>query len=127
MKLGIGVVALFVGIVLAVAVWAIPPAATTPDNKGNTVETKGATKIKIDGGRRGLVSFPHRRHQQRLQDCQICHATFEQVADSIKTAKAQNRLAPKQVMKKLCISCHRSQKAKELDAGPTTCSKCHTR
>lgn len=112
--------ALFGGIVLAVLAGAVPSAATDPKNQG-------AAEITLDGGTRGNVSFPHRRHQQRLNDCQICHATFPQTAGSINALKDQEKLAPRQVMNKLCIACHKAKKREGTATGPTTCSKCHHR
>lgn len=124
MKLRIGAVALLIGIVLAILAWTIPSMAV---DKAPSTENKGAAEMKLDGGSRGLVPFPHRLHQERLKDCQSCHATFPQTTGSIEALKAQEKLPPKQVMNKLCLSCHRAEKAKGATSGPTTCSKCHVR
>jgi hypothetical protein len=90
-----------------------------------TTENKGAAEIKLPGGKRGLVPFPHRRHQDKLKDCEICHSVFPQKAGIIKELKAQGKLKKKHVMNKLCNKCHRQKKREGLKAGPTTCKKCH--
>lgn len=89
------------------------------------VENKGAAEIKIPAGTRGDVLFPHHRHQDKLGDCEICHSVFPQKAGIIKELKAQGKLKKKQVMNKLCTSCHKQKKREGLKTGPTTCSKCH--
>ena len=88
---------------------------------------QGAENISIYGGSRGDVPFPHRAHQDRLKDCNTCHAVFPQETDGIKTLKAAGKLGPKQVMNKQCVKCHKEQKQAGNPTGPTTCSKCHIR
>ena len=88
-------------------------------------ENQGAENIKLDGGKRGNVSFPHRQHQKNLVDCQICHSIFPQEAGAIKKLKAQGALKKKHVMNKLCTKCHREKKKAGQRSGPTTCTKCH--
>jgi hypothetical protein len=89
------------------------------------VENKGAAEIKLPGGKRGLVPFPHHRHQDKLGDCDICHSFFPQKTGIIKELKAQGKLKKKHVMKKLCTKCHKQRKKEGIKAGPTTCAKCH--
>lgn len=86
---------------------------------------KGAEQIHLDGGTQGGVAFPHRVHQDALNDCMVCHQAFAQSSGSIQKAKAEGTLAKKQVMNKLCIQCHRTEKKAGNKAGPTTCGKCH--
>lgn len=86
---------------------------------------KGAEKIKLVAGRRGPVSFPHRRHQDKLGDCDICHSIFPQKAGIIEELKAQGKLKKKQIMNKQCTKCHKQMKREGIKAGPTTCAKCH--
>jgi hypothetical protein len=88
-------------------------------------EKKGAEQIDIDGGTRGKVPFPHHAHQNRLKDCSICHSVFPQESDALRKLKTSGALAPKQVMNKQCINCHRAEKKAGNESGPTTCSKCH--
>ncbi|MGW8301437.1 MAG: cytochrome c3 family protein [Desulfobacterales bacterium] len=89
------------------------------------VENKGAAEIKLPGGTRGLVPFPHHRHQDKLGDCEICHSLFPQKAGIIKELKEQGKLKKKHVMNTLCTKCHKQKKKEGLKSGPTTCSKCH--
>jgi hypothetical protein len=89
------------------------------------VENKGAAEIKLANGKRGPVPFPHRRHQDKLGDCDICHSVFPQKAGIIEELKAQGKLKKKHVMNKLCNKCHRQRKKEGIKAGPTTCAKCH--
>jgi hypothetical protein len=86
---------------------------------------KGAENLTIYGGSRGDVPFPHHAHQERLQDCNTCHAVFPQEVDGIKKMKVAGTLKPKQVMNKQCVKCHKDQKTAGNPTGPTTCSKCH--
>jgi hypothetical protein len=89
------------------------------------VENRGADMITLQGGSRGDVSFPHHLHQDTLVDCNICHASFPQQSGSIEKMKQEGKLAPKQIMNKLCTRCHRERKAAGEKSGPTTCTQCH--
>jgi hypothetical protein len=91
----------------------------------NSQQNKGAEQIELQGGKRGNVPFPHHQHQEKLVDCQICHATFEQKAGSIQELKDQGKLKKKHVMNKLCTKCHKQMKKTGEKSGPTTCKKCH--
>ena len=73
----------------------------------------------------GKGTFPHRLHQEKLVDCQICHAVFDQKTGSIEELKAQGKLKKKHVMNKMCTKCHKQKKKAGEKSGPTTCSKCH--
>jgi hypothetical protein len=90
-------------------------------------ENRGAAELSLDGGKRGAVPFPHRRHQDVLNDCQLCHSVFPQQPGAIQALKAQGALKPKQVMNKQCIHCHKAKKKAGETTGPLTCSKCHQR
>ena len=92
-----------------------------------TTQNKGAENIEIPGGKRGDVHFPHRRHQEKLGDCQICHSVFPQNPGIIEKLKSEGKLKKKYVMNKLCTKCHKEKKKAGQKAGPTTCSKCHTK
>ena len=106
-----------IGIVLSVFISTI----------GLAVENKGAEKIQIDGGSRGAIPFMHHAHQDRLGDCNVCHAMFPQEPQSLARLKESGQKKPKDVMNKLCIKCHKAEKTAGNKAGPTTCSKCHVR
>ena len=90
-----------------------------------SIENQGAEKIELDGGKRGKVPFPHRRHQKNLGDCQICHSIFPQEPGAIQELQAQGKLKKKYVMNKLCNKCHKEKIIAGQQSGPITCSKCH--
>jgi hypothetical protein len=90
-------------------------------------QNKGAEKIELEGGTRGLVMFPHRQHQDNLADCNACHDLFPQEAGAIEKLKAEGTLKRQQVMNKQCIHCHKDRKRAGETTGPLTCSKCHQR
>jgi uncharacterized membrane protein len=100
-------------------------AAVSVALSGAPVENKGAAEIKLPGGTRGPVPFPHHQHQNKLVDCQICHSLYPQKAGIIEELKAQGKLKKKQVMNKQCTKCHKQNKKEGIKAGPTTCAKCH--
>ena len=50
-------------------------------------ENRGGETLKVDGGSKGIVSFPHKTHQDQLKDCNICHSVFAQEMGVIKTLK----------------------------------------
>lgn len=86
---------------------------------------KGAEEMVLNGGKQGQVSFPHRLHQTKLEDCRACHDLFPQEKGSIDKLKTEGSLKSKQVMNTLCIKCHRAEKRAGNASGPTICSKCH--
>lgn len=89
-------------------------------------ENKGAEEIKLYGGKKGDVLFPHHRHQAALEDCLTCHDIFPQETGSIDRLKAEGALKKKQVMNRKCTKCHRVLKKEGKPSGPTSCKKCHT-
>ncbi len=90
-------------------------------------ENRGASEITVFGGSRGDIPFTHKQHQDRLNDCSICHDYFAQQPKAIKLMKEKGELNQKLVMNKLCIKCHKSEKAAGNKFGPVTCSECHTK
>jgi len=91
------------------------------------VENQGAKDIKLDGGKKGEVDFPHHLHQSAIADCNACHSIFPKTAGVIKDLKIQGKLEKKQVMNKTCIKCHKEKKKAGVKAGPTKCSACHVK
>ena len=91
------------------------------------VQNQGAKDIKLDGGNRGMVHFPHHLHQNAIGDCNACHSVFPKTVGIIKDLKIQGKLKKKQVMNKSCIKCHRAKKKAGVNAGPITCSQCHAK
>lgn len=112
----------FIAVFICLSVFAI---VLSVDAAAKT--NKGAEQITLDGGNRGVIPFPHKAHQDRLKDCMTCHMLFGQQKQAIVKAKADGRLAKKQVMNKLCIQCHRTEKKAGRPTGPTACAKCHQR
>ena len=89
------------------------------------VENQGAKDIKLDGGKKGNIDFPHHLHQNAIGDCNACHNVFPQTAGIIKDLITQKKLKKKQVMNKTCIKCHKEKKKAGEKTGPTKCSQCH--
>jgi cytochrome c-type protein NrfB len=88
---------------------------------------KGAAEIRLPGGERGDVPFPHLQHQNTLKDCNICHSLFPQKIGGIADLIQKGELGKKQVMDEHCKKCHRGKKAAGEKTGPVTCSKCHVK
>jgi cytochrome c553 len=97
------------------------------NSTGSADMNAGAEKIIIQGGTRGNIAFNHRSHQNNLGDCDICHSYFPQETGSISNLKNTGQLKKKQLMKKLCIKCHKTERMADNPYGPTTYSKCHIR
>jgi hypothetical protein len=91
------------------------------------VENKGAADMVLTGGERGNVPFPHLRHQNKLEDCQICHDVFPQEKGAIDRLKQQGKLKPKAVMNKQCTKCHKEKRRAGEKSGPVTCKQCHVK
>ncbi len=91
------------------------------------IQNQGGKEIKIDGGKKGAVSFPHHLHQNTIGDCNVCHSIFPKSKGAIKDLIAQKELKKKQVMNKTCLKCHRANKKAGKDHGPTSCSACHVK
>jgi cytochrome c7-like protein len=91
------------------------------------VQNQGAKDIKLAGGQKGVVDFPHHLHQSAIGDCNACHSVFPKTAGIIKELKIQKKLKKKQVMNKTCIKCHKEKKKAGVKTGPTKCSQCHVK
>jgi hypothetical protein len=95
---------------------------------GIQAENRGVAELEINGGSKGMVAFPHHRHQDTLGECSVCHDVFPQKIGGIDELKAQGRLKGKDVMNKLCIKCHKDRKRAGESYGPTgSCNDCHSR
>jgi hypothetical protein len=89
---------------------------------------KGKDHITLDGGKRGVVEFPHRLHQDKLaDDCNACHQLFPKKIGIIKQMISEGKLDSKQVMNKHCIKCHKQLRRKNKPHGPTSCRQCHNK
>jgi len=91
-------------------------------------EDKGAETITFEKGRMPAVVFPHRLHQEKLDNnCNACHDLFPKQKGIIKQMISQGKLKKQQVMNSKCIKCHNERKNEGLAAGPTKCTQCHVR
>ncbi|MEW6673811.1 MAG: cytochrome c3 family protein [Thermodesulfobacteriota bacterium] len=84
----------------------------------------GAKEIELSGGSLGNVSFPHRRHQEALDNCNNCHNLFPQTAGAIQELINQEKLKKKDVMNQ-CTKCHKELASFEKKGGPVKCKDCH--
>ena len=89
------------------------------------VQNEGEKEIKLDGGRKGMIDFPHHQHQNAINDCDACHLIFPKKAGSIKDLKTDGKLKKKQVMNKTCLKCHKAKQKAGEKTGPTKCAACH--
>ena len=88
-------------------------------------DKKGSPTIKLAGKKADPVTFSHARHQERLNDCKICHNNFKQEPGAIQAAISAGDLKSKQVMNKTCLKCHRKKTSTGKKQGPTSCKACH--
>ncbi|KAF0221442.1 MAG: hypothetical protein FD174_580 [Geobacteraceae bacterium] len=58
----------------------------------------------------GNVTFTHKKHQESLKDCKVCHGEGTPGKLTLDKDSAH----------KLCKGCHETKKA-----GPTRCGECH--
>ena len=91
------------------------------------MQNHGDKEIKIDGGKKGAITFPHHLHQDTIGDCNVCHSIFPKKKGAIKNSIAAKMLKKKQVMTKTCLKCHRANKKAGKNHGPTKCSACHVK
>ncbi len=114
---------------LAVALIGICIVMVSPSagEKKTDAQDKGAADMVLEGGSRGKVPFPHRSHQETLEDCDRCHSLFPREPDAIAAEIEKGALKERQVMNELCISCHREKRREGAATGPVTCSRCHQR
>lgn len=93
---------------------------------GISEQNIGRETIELYGGEKdGPVKFAHHKHQVRIPDCKTCHSFFEQKKGAIEAAKKTGAMAPKKVMNKSCVKCHRTKKADGSRIGPWKCKECH--
>jgi c(7)-type cytochrome triheme protein len=86
----------------------------------------GAETMVLKGGSTGDVPFTHKKHQDALKDCEVCHKLFPKEAGAIEKAIAAGTMKKKDIMKQ-CTDCHKDAKAKGAAAGPTGCKDCHSK
>ena len=88
---------------------------------------KGAAMMELESGRLPAAPFPHRLHQETLDNCKACHDMFPQKRGAIKELQAQGKLKKQQVMNQNCIACHKERKKAGEPSGPVSCTDCHAR
>jgi len=88
---------------------------------------KGAAEMKLESGRLPAAPFPHRLHQETLDDCNVCHNMFPQKRGAIQKLQEQGKLKKQQVMNQSCIACHKERKTAGESSGPVSCTDCHAR
>ena len=118
LKLGIALLSLLFSTVIF-SEYAMSVEPPQPENAA------GAKDIEIAGGEKGNVHFPHRKHQEGLGNCNICHSLFPKEPKAIEGMKEKGDLQKKEIMKGLCLKCHRAENQKGNESAPLTCSKCH--
>ncbi len=84
-------------------------------------DNKGPEEVKLKASM-GTVTFQHRAHQSRVEDCTTCHhqGVAAGACTSCHDAKPEAPKA-KKVFHKLCKSCHKK------NDGPTKCKGCHVK
>lgn len=89
-------------------------------------DDKGAESIALQGGKMGMVTFPHGRHQGVFVNCKPCHDLFPKEPQIIEKMKEEGKLQKKAVMN-MCKNCHKDLAEKDQKRGPTSCKGCHTK
>ncbi|WP_299982798.1 cytochrome c3 family protein [Desulfobacula sp.] len=88
---------------------------------------QGKKQIIIPVKRQGNITFPHKTHQDTINDCMVCHTHFAQKEGALQDSIVSGSLKKKQVMNKTCLKCHRANKKSGGKYGPVKCSGCHTK
>ncbi|MFP3981002.1 MAG: cytochrome c3 family protein [Desulfobacterales bacterium] len=83
--------------------------------------------MQLEGGTLGDVPFPHRLHQENVNECSSCHELFPQESGAIRAQQEAGALKKQKVMNDQCIKCHLARSSAGKSAGPTKCGTCHQR
>jgi hypothetical protein len=104
-KLVTGIMALFVAVVISTAV-----SAASKDS------------YEFKGGSFGKVAFSHKIHQEKLNDCKVCHHKDEpgKEVGCVGCHTKESKVNTKAAFHDSCIKCH-----KEKSQGPKGCKDCH--
>ncbi|MEW6349787.1 MAG: cytochrome c3 family protein [Thermodesulfobacteriota bacterium] len=131
-KRGRSVLALVLGLAVAVAAASMVFAANKMPDKDLTIDTQNVYEKKT----KSPVVFPHAKH--KALKCMDCHHVYKdaknvfkegdevQKCGSCHKAAAQDK-APglKDAFHKQCEGCHKKMKKDKQKTGPTACTKCH--
>lgn len=85
----------------------------------------GEAVMELPSGKRKSVIFPHKTHQETLDDCAICHKLFPMEKSAIRSLIKKGALKKKIVMNQ-CKGCHKALAKEKKNTGPTSCKACHT-
>ncbi len=109
-------------IAVVFAVVAVSTVVFAVDNGPETIVIDNIQKKKP------AVTFPHRKHQEMLKDCKICHHKAKEGEQPKSCAECHGKVkeAPKfkKAMHKKCRDCHKKEKAAGKNP-PTKCNQCH--
>jgi len=103
---------------LVIAAWMAAPLGVS---LATAQEANGRAVVTLDlKGEKANVVMNHKLHQEKLPDCDVCHALFPKAQGVLAQHRAQGALEPKSVMKQ-CRTCH-----DKAQAGPVEeCAGCH--
>ncbi len=129
---GRSVIALVLGLAVAVVAASLVFAANKMPDKDITIDTQGVFEKKT----KSPVVFPHEKHKAlKCMDCHHEHKDGQNVwkeGDEVKKcgachkAKAEDKvLGLKDAFHKQCEACHKAMKKDKKKTGPTSCTKCH--
>ena len=88
-------------------------------------ENKGAENVTISAGKAGNVPFSHKNHQDKIEDCMVCHQLVPKEKNAVSELIGTGTISKQQVMNTQCIKCHRQLKLEEKASGPIACNECH--
>ncbi|MDI6795540.1 MAG: cytochrome c3 family protein [Desulfatibacillaceae bacterium] len=91
---------------------------------GGQAGQEDSSHMILSGGSQGVVPFPHGLHQKVVEDCQTCHALFEQQKGAIEKAQKAGELGNRELMRQ-CTTCHRQARQAKQPHGPVSCNNCH--
>ncbi len=104
----------FIAVLTVVALFALGSAAVVTADTGPEV-------IKLPASM-GEVTFQHKAHQDRVDDCTTCHHQGVEAGACRSCHDGTTAPKAKDVFHKRCKGCH-----KENKSGPTKCSGCHVK
>ncbi|MCF8037658.1 MAG: cytochrome c family protein [Desulfobacteraceae bacterium] len=116
-----------IGILIFLLAAVISVSGIAAASSGQKASDKGAEAMTLEGGTLGDVPFPHRLHQENVNECSSCHELFPQESGAIRAQQKVGELKKQKVMNDQCIKCHLARSSAGKSAGPTKCGKCHQR
>ena len=86
--------------------------------------TGSGSVMILEGGKWGVVNFPHEEHQNRIKDCNTCHNLIPKEKGSIQKQISTGKNKKKAVMNQ-CTKCHKRFLKENKKSGPVKCKTCH--